>query len=185
MEDSQIIDLYWDRSEEAVTQTAIKYGKYCHCIAYRILADRQDADESVNDTYLAAWNSMPPHRPGSLSAFLGKITRRLSISRWRKQSAEKRGGGEIMLALEELGDCVPSGENVGNAVEQRELIRTIDRFLSGLSEQERDVFVCRYWFLAPVGEISRKFHMGESKVKMMLLRTRNKLSAYLQKEGYC
>ncbi len=109
MEDDHIIDLYWARSEDAITETSEKYGKYCYAIAYHILSNAEDAEESVNDTYLGAWRNMPPHRPSILSAFLGKITRRISIDKWRGRTADKRGGGEIVLALDELADCVPSG----------------------------------------------------------------------------
>lgn len=111
MNDDKIVDLYWIRSEDAITETSIKYGKYCYGIAYNILADAEDAEESVNDTYFDAWNTMPPHRPSALSAFLGKLTRRISIDRWRKRSAAKRGG-ELAAALDELNECVPSHENV-------------------------------------------------------------------------
>ena len=184
MEDTQIVDLYWTRSEHAITETAAKYGKYCYAIAYRILANAEDADESVNDTYLDAWNAMPPHRPSLLSTFLGKITRRLSIDRWRKCSAEKRGSGELPLALEELNDCIPARETVEQAIECKELAGAINGFLACLPETERDLFVCRYWFLASVRELGRKFQISESKVKTTLFRTRKKLSDYLQKEGY-
>ncbi len=184
MEDSRIVALYWERSESAISETAAKYGKYCYSIAHNILSSHEDAQESVNDTYLAAWNAIPPHRPAVLSTFLGKITRRVAINKWRARNSEKRGGGEVVLALEELDGCVPSGFDVSRAAELRELGRMIDRFLATLGETERDIFVCRYWFLAPVKEISEKFAIGESKTKMLLLRTRQKLREYLVKEGY-
>ena len=184
MEDAQIVDLYWTRSEYAITETAVKYGNYCYAIAYRILANSEDADESVNDTFLNAWNAMPPHRPSILSTFLGKITRRLSIDKWRRGSAEKRGSGELPLALEELNDCVPARESVEQAIECKELASAINRFLAALPETERDLFICRYWFLASIREISKQFHMSESSVKTTLFRIRSKLLTYLQKEGY-
>ena len=111
MEDNAIIDLYWARSENAISQTAVKYGGYCYAIAYHILESPEDSEESVNDTYLAAWNTMPPKRPNVLSAFLGKITRYISLDRWKRRSASKRGGGQTTLALEELEECVSGGEN--------------------------------------------------------------------------
>jgi hypothetical protein len=115
MEDNRIVDLYWARSEDAIAETSEKYGKYCYAIAYNILSNTEDADESVNDTYLDAWHNMPPHRPSILSTFLGKITRRISIDKWRGRTADKRGGGEIVLALDELVDCVPSDHTIGSS----------------------------------------------------------------------
>ena len=112
MDDQKIVDLYWQRSEKAIEETDSKYGGYCFSIAYNVLANKEDAEESVSDTYMAAWNELPPHRPSILAAFLGKITRNISISRWRSRSAYKRGGGEIVLALEELDECVADSQNV-------------------------------------------------------------------------
>ena len=184
MEDDQIVDLYWARSERAVAETAHKYGRYCYSIAYNILLNAEDADESVNDTYMDAWNAMPPHRPSILSTFLGKITRQLSIDKWRIKTAEKRGGGEITLALEELEDCVASNQSVEQIIELRELTQAINRFLQTLPDVERDVFVSRYWFLVSVKEIADSFTIGESKTKTRLFRTRKKLQNFLRKEGY-
>ncbi|MBR1931326.1 MAG: sigma-70 family RNA polymerase sigma factor [Lachnospiraceae bacterium] len=183
MEDGKIVDLYWARSETAITETTSKYGKYCYRIAYNILYDREDADESVNDTWLSAWNSMPPHRPSMLSTFLGKITRRVSLNRWRDKHAQKRGGGEIPLALEELEDCIPSRRFVEDEVEAKELGQVIDRFLDTLQEMERNVFIRRYWNLDSVRQIGEHFGFSESKVKTMLWRTREKLAAELEREG--
>ena len=182
MEDRSIVELYWDRSERAISETSNKYGKYCYAIAYHILADAGDADESVNDTYLGAWNAMPPHRPSVLSTFLGKITRRISINRWRERTADKRGGGQVPLALDELSEAV-SPDTPEGAVDTWELAAAIDRFLASLPEAERDLFVCRYWFLTPVAELSRRFNFSLSKTKSMLSRTRRMLKAHLEKEG--
>ncbi|MBQ7774901.1 MAG: sigma-70 family RNA polymerase sigma factor [Lachnospiraceae bacterium] len=183
MEDKQIIDLYWERSERAIEETASKYGKYCYSIAFNILYNNEDADESVNDTYLGAWKSMPPHKPELLSAFLGKITRHISLNKWRHKNAEKRGGGQVALALDELLECVPSQEKVDEQIEAKELAKTIDTFLATLKEDERRVFVCRYWYLDPIADICKQFGYSESKVKSMLFRTRGKLLTYLEKEG--
>lgn len=183
MEDERIVDLYWQRSEKAVSETSAKYGRYCYAIACRILSSTEDAEESVNDTWLDAWNSMPPHRPAVLPAFLGKLTRRIAIDRWRGRRAGKRGGGETALALEELEECISSGYDVEREIEERELLEKINRFLAGLPREERDVFVARYFFLAGVSEIGEKFSFSQSKVKSMLLRTRKKLRADLEKEG--
>ena len=127
MEDGSIVNLYWARSENAISETSKKYGNYCYSIAYNILGNVEDADESVNDTYLDAWNNIPPHRPSILSTFLGKITRRISIDKWRGQTAEKRGSGEIVLVLDELSDCIPSNQSVEHEVEAAELAQLIDR----------------------------------------------------------
>ena len=143
MEDTHIVDLYWARSETAIAETSAKYGSYCYSIAYNILANAEDADESVNDTYLNAWNSMPPHRPAILSTFLGKITRRVSIDKWRGRTAEKRGNGEIMLVLDELFDCVPSSQNVEHEIETAELAKVINDFVMSLPPMDRRVFICR------------------------------------------
>lgn len=185
MEDSSIIELYWSRSADAIDETSTKYGKYCYSIAYNILANREDADESVNDTYLGAWNSMPPHRPSVLATFLGKITRRVSLNKWKAQRRDKRGGGETDLAFDELSECLSSNVNdAEQAVLFRELTEAIDRFLLALPAQERDVFICRYWFLASITEISEKFGFSQSKTKTMLSRSRKKLQFQMQKEGF-
>lgn len=182
MDDCRIVELYWRRSESAINETALKYGRYCYAIANNILSDARDAQESVNDTYLGAWNSMPPHRPSVLSTFLGKITRRVSLKRREKEHAAKRGG-ELGTALAELPECLTSPDDVERDVELRDLSLALDRFLASVPRVERDVFVSRYWFLAPISEISDKFGFSLSKTKVMLFRTRGKLRDFLQKEG--
>lgn len=144
MDDNRIVDLYWKRSEQAITETSMKYGKYCYAIAYNILYNNEDSEESVNDTYLAAWNSMPPKRPDILSAFLGKITRYISIDRWKNRMALKRGGGEITLVLEELEECVSAKMSVEEEYLKKELLEDINQFLADLPETERKVFMYRY-----------------------------------------
>lgn len=184
MEDERIVGLYWERSEKAVEETAFKYGKYCYSIAYNILDSHADAEESVNDTYLDAWNSMPPHRPSVLSTFLGKITRRISIDKWRKRSADKRGGGELPLALEELNECIADGDSVEKEVEKQALTDVINAFIVSLPKTERQVFLCRYWYLDSVESICRQFGFSQGKVKSMLYRTRKRLRFQLIKEGF-
>lgn len=183
MEDARIVDLYWARSEKAIEETAAKYGNYCYAIAFNILANAEDADESVNDTYLRAWNSMPPHRPTTLATFLGKITRRVSIDKWRGKAAEKRGGGEIELILAELSDCVPSNQNVEHEIETAELAKAMNDFVMSLPTMERRIFICRYWYFDKVSAISKQFGFSQSKVKMILYRQRKNLLAYLEREG--
>lgn len=182
MDDQEIVELYFSRSETAIAQTASKYGGYCYSIAYNILTNQEDAEESVNDTYLAAWNAMPPRRPSILATFLGKITRHLSIDRWRSRSAYKRGGGEMVLALEELGECA-GGQTAEQAYARKELARQINRFLAALPETECSVFLCRYWYLDSIADIAEHFGFSQSKVASMLHRTRGKLREQLEKEG--
>ena len=184
MEDARIIDLYWQRDESAISETAAKYGKYLHSISYGILRNEEDAEECVSDTYAGAWQAMPPHRPSVLSAFLGKITRRISISLWRKRSAEKRGGGETALALDELEECVSGEGDAESEAERRELREKLNAFLRELPPTERQVFLRRYWFMDPVADIAGRFACSESRIKSMLYRTRKKLRAMLEEEGY-
>lgn len=182
MEDAQIVTLYWDRDERAIGETDKKYRKYLHTIAYNILADREDSQESVNDTYLAAWDSMPPHKPAVLSTYLGKITRRISIDCFRRKNAQKRGS-EYALSLEELEQCV--GRNTTEeSVNLQALADTIGKYLETVSLEARRVFIGRYYFLDPVKDIARYCHITESKAKMLLLRTRQGLWEHLQKEGF-
>lgn len=184
MEDSKIVQLYWERSEQALCETDRKYGRYCYSIASNILPFREDAEECVNDTWLAAWEAMPPHRPGVLSTFLGKLTRRISIDRWRSLSADKRGGGNVPVALEELGECIPGREDPQRTLEARELAEAVNGFLETLPPVERRVFLMRYFGLSGLEDIRRKFGFSQSKVKSMLHRTRKKLRTYLEEEGY-
>ncbi|MGX8714764.1 MAG: RNA polymerase sigma factor [Lachnospiraceae bacterium] len=183
MEDHQIVDLYWERNEKAISETSAKYGKYLHSISYHILLNNEDAEECVNDTYHDAWHSMPPHRPSNLSIFLGKITRRISIDLWRKNHAKKRGGGVIALALDELDECVSGNGDVESEAACLELQRKLNEFLMALPQTERNVFICRYWYMDSISEIAKQFSCSESKIKSMLSRTRNKLRAMLEKEG--
>lgn len=184
MDDQTIVSLYWQRSEQAISETDRKYGGYCYSVAYNVLANKEDAEESVNDTYLAAWNSLPPQKPGILTAFLGRLTRNISIDRWRVLSAGKRGGGQMPLALEELGDCVSSGSDVEEIAIGREAVAAFNRFLDGLPKAERQVFLRRYWYLDSIRSIAESFGFKEAKVTTMLHRTRMKLKTQLEKEGY-
>lgn len=182
MDDQKIIDLYWSRSESAISESNRKYGKYCYSIAYNILTNNEDAEECVSDTYMAAWKAMPPQRPSILATFLGKITRNLSIDRWRSRSRYKRGGGEIILALEELEECVSDSQTVEKAYEQKLIALVFNRFLESLQETERQIFLCRYWYLDSIADIANYYGFSNSKVTSMLYRTRKKLRAMLKKE---
>lgn len=183
MEDSQIIQLYFERSEDAISQTAVKYGKYLHTIANNILCSFEDSEECVSDTYWKAWSVIPPRRPRRFSAFLGKITRNLSLDRYRQRTAEKRGSGEFAVALEELGDCVSQSGSMDNHADDMVLTELLNRFLTGLPAEQRKIFIKRYWYVCSVKEIADDLGISESKVKMSLLRSRNQLKALLEKEG--
>ena len=184
MEDQAIIDLYWQRDQEAIPETSVKYGKLCYQIAWNILSCHEDAEESVSDTWLTAWHQMPPQRPSILSAFLSKITRSLSIDRWRADHAQKRGGGQIPLALDELADCADGRESVEQLCESKELLQTYRRFLDSLPEADRYIFLRRYFFLDPISDIARRTGFSQSKVTSLLYRTRLKLKRQLEQEGY-
>ena len=185
MEDREIVELYWRRSDRAVQESEKKYGPWCRTIAKNIVADLRDAEECVSDTWLAAWNAMPDKRPEKLGGFLGKLTRNLALDRWRAGQRRKRGGGETPLALEELSECIPDGGNVEETVELRELSRTVAAFVRALPETERQVFASRYYALASREEIAARSGFSQAKVKSMLHRTRLRLRAELEKEGYC
>ena len=183
MDDEQIIDLFWARSERAIGETDKKYGTFCYGLAFRILDDPQDSEECVNDTYLKTWNAIPPGRPGSLIAFLGKITRNLALNRREKNFAEKRGGGEVPAALDELAECIPDPNSLDRRMEQKALTESLNRFLGKLSGESRRIFLSRYWELCSVREIADIYGISESKVKVSLYRTRGKLKSFLEKEG--
>lgn len=183
MEDNQIVSLFLRRDERAIAETAAKYGSYCFAIAHNILVNREDAEEAVNDTYLGAWATIPPHKPVVLSTFLGKIARRTALKRWQKNHAQKRGGGEPALVLDELSEYISHSGNAETAVETAELTRLLNRFLRSLPKEERIVFLRRYWYFEPLRDIARQSGSSESRIKSMLSRTRKKLSAYLKKEG--
>lgn len=183
MEDSQIIELYWRRSEDAIMETEKKYGKYCHYIAYNILRSREDAKECVNDTYFNTWKVIPPNRPNRLSVFLGKITRNLSLNKYKQIKTKKRGHGQVALVLDELQECIPARERLEDIVEGIVIEEVINGFLAGLSREARNIFLRRYWFFSSVKEIAADFSISESKVKVSLMRSRNLLKEMLQKEG--
>lgn len=185
MEDREIVELYWERAEEAIPATVAKYGAYCRTIATNILANDEDAEECVNDTWLKAWNSMPDNRPTLLGSYLGKLTRWLSLSRLRERGRLKRGGGETSLALDELAEVIAGGEDPERELEIRELNAAVRAFLKGLDETERELFLSRYWYLLPVKEIAQRFGFSPNKVSTRLNRTRRRLQNYLMEEGLC
>ena len=183
MKDKDIIDLFNKRSEDAIHETEKKYGKYCHYIAYNILYNRQDSEECVNDTYFYAWKTIPPHYPEKLSAYLGKITRNLALNKWEYYHAKKRGKRQISMVLEELQECIPSSNIVEEIIDEIYFTKILNDFLALLPKQKRIIFMQRYWYMSSVKEISVRFGMRESKVKMLLMRLRNDFRIYLEKEG--
>ena len=183
MNDNEILDLYWMRNEAAISATAEKYGGYCYSISYNILRNNEDAEECVNDTYLGAWKSIPPQRPNRLSAYLGKITRNLSLNRVREYTAAKRGLGQTDLVLSELEECIPAETDVEQHVDEMVLAASINGFLLLQPERNRNVFIRRYWYLYSIRDIAEAYGMSEGKTASLLFRMRNQLKAHLEKEG--
>lgn len=184
MDDNGIIRLYWDRNDQAIRLTSEKYGHYCKSIAKNILGNEEDAEECVNDTYLNAWNAMPTHWPEQLSTFLGKITRNLSFNRYKHNRAEKRGGGEIPLVLDELADCVSDTDDVGQRIDRRELEKAINSFVRNLPAKKRRLFIRRYWYADPVASIAADYGMSPASVSKTLERTRKQLKEVLTERGF-
>lgn len=184
MEDEQIVTLYWNRDEAAIQETQTKYDRYLTKIACNILADMEDSRESVNDTYLAAWNSIPPQRPSVLSAYLAKLTRRISIDRFRYRTRDKRRDSQYALSLSELDDCVSGGNTTEDIINVKLLADTIGIYLRLQSEEARNAFIGRYYFLDSLKEVAAYCGMSESKCKSLLYRTRVGLKEYLEKEGF-
>ena len=183
MEDRQIIELYHERSETAILESANKYGSYCYYIAYHILYNEQDSEECVNDTYFRAWKVIPPQCPNKLSAFLGRITRNLALDRYKYYNREKRGNGQMALILDELQECVSTSNHTEQVLEEKMLVEVLNHFLHGLPKEKRMMFLRRYWYMSSIKEIAKDYELSEGKVKMILLRIRNKLKQVLEKEG--
>ena len=185
MEDRDIIDLYWQRSDRAIEESSIKYGRYCHTIAYNICLNNEDSEECVSDTWFKSWNAMPPKRPEVLHSFFGSICRNLALDLWRSKRALKRGSGEIDLAYDELSECIGNSANPEKILEAQELERVVSTFIHELPENERRTFLARYYFMLPIKEIAKRQNEGLSKTKMCLYRSREKLKKLLEQEGLC
>lgn len=184
MDDNRIVELYWCRDEAAIRETDARYGRYLWTIAYHVLTDREDSDECVNDSYYKAWSAMPPHRPASLSSFLGRIVRQLAVDRFRRRTAKKRTPSEYTLSLDELAECVSGGEEPHETAELRLLAQAVSDYLRELPREICNVFLWRYYFMDPVRVIADRLDTNESQVKSMLYRTRVGLRAHLEKEGF-
>ena len=184
MNDERIVELYWQRNESAIQETNKQYGAYLLGIAHRILGDPGESEETVNDTYLRAWNVIPPKRPTRLGGFLSKITRELAIDRWRRRKAEKRVATEYALSLEELSECVPGGETPDEALDADQLAKVIGAYLAERKPAAREAFLRRYFYAESLQEIAVNMGVSLSWVKSTLHRMRQGLQAYLEKEGY-
>lgn len=183
MEDSQIVALYWARSQDAIARTAEKYGGYCHHIAYGILRNQQDSEECVSDTWLRTWNALPPQKPVSLGAFVARITRNLALDRYRKSHAAIRGGGQVHLAMEELEWALPSRDPMAELTDAAVLTAALERFLDGLSQRKRHIFLLRYWYFRSPREIGEQLALPKNTVSSALRRMRLELKEFLQQEG--
>lgn len=182
MEDEEIINLYWNRQEKAISETDKKYGKYCNTISFNILQNREEAKECVNDTYLKTWNSIPPQRPNILKVYIGRIARNLAINQYERKNAKKRDY-TLEIALEELNECISSNNNVEKESDYNELVKALNNFLSELSQDKRKIFLERYWYLYSIKEISSNNKISESNTKTILLRIRKELKDYLKEGG--
>jgi len=183
MEDTKIVELYWKRSEDAILETSKKYSRYCISISFNILQNNEDAEECTNETYFRAWNTIPPKRPDYLAAFLGRITRNLSLDIYRKYSAKKRGLCQRELVLSELDEIIDSSQSIEQELGEIELIDAINNFLNSLPSQKRIIFVQRYWYLLPVKSIAEYLDLSESQVRVTLYRTRLMMKTYLDRRG--
>lgn len=183
MEDAEIIRLYEERDQQAISRSQERYGGYCYSIGYNILYSKEDTEECVNETWLKAWNAIPPQKPGKLSVFLGSITRNLALDRYKGRKRIKRGGGEFPQILEELDECVPDRSTTDEEIDRKLLGEILSGFVASLSEQDRAVFLSRYWYAMPIKSISEKFSLNENTVKSVLFRSRSKLKKRLEEEG--
>ncbi len=184
MQDQEIIDLYNKRDEQAIVQTESKYGSYCMSIAQNILQNMQDSEECVNDTWLHTWNSIPPAQPNNLRTYLGKITRNLSFNRYEMRNRQKRGGGEVVLALDEIGQVASAEADLAAHIERQEFARILNAFLWSLPERDCSIFIRRYYYVESVDEIADRFALSKAAVFKILSRARNKLRTALEQEGY-
>ena len=184
MEDKEIVQLYFDRNKQAISETSSKYGHYCTSIALNILNNREDAEECVNDTYLNAWNCIPPHKPKMLSTFLGKLVRNLSFNRFKTNHSDKRGGYELPLILDELGEIVSGKASVEDDIDNNELLENINAFLKDLPEKKQYMFIRRYWYSDRISVIAKRCGCSENSVSVELSRIRKSLREHLTERGF-
>lgn len=184
MQDEEIIELYFKRSESAIRETEQKYSAYCHAIADHILHSKEDSEECVNDTWMKAWNTIPPARPAHLKLYLAKITRSLSFNRYKEKHAQKRGSGQLAEVLDELGECLQGSQDVEAEYLAQELRAAINDFVRALPRQEQTLFIRRYFFVESVSQIAAYCGLTENNVRVRLYRSRKRLKQRLEKEGY-
>jgi len=184
MNDIQIIELYFNRNQDAIRETEKEYGAYCFSIADNILHNQQDDEECLNDTWLRAWHSIPPSRPARLKLFLGKITRNLAFDKYRQKTADKRGGGDFEAVLDELAECVASPENVEQAFDAKALRQNLNQFLKALPQRDRQIFLKRYFYAESVRNIAKEYQITANHCTVILKRVRKKLQIYLEQEGF-
>lgn len=183
MDDKSIIQLYMDRSERAISETDIKYGSYCRTIARNILYDRGETDECVNDTYLKVWNAIPPQVPLIFKAFIGKIARNLALNMYEKKTASKRSNGQVESSIDELAECLDSGNDIEAGLERKEVIAALNEFLSRLEKNKRIYFMQRYYYMKSIKEIAEDNNISEGSLKTMLCRIRNDLKKYIAEKN--
>ena len=184
MTDEEIISLYFSRSENAIHETAAKYGRLCTYVIKNILKDPADIDECVNDTYLKVWNVIPPSRPTTLKAFVGRITRNISFNLYKKMNTDKRGNLQIPIILDELSECVSGGTTPYQEIEKKELLKAINSFLEKLPQEKRVMFVRRYWHSDSITDIAKRCGVSENSVSVNLNRLRKRLHNYLIERGF-
>ena len=182
MDDRRIVELFLERSEEAILETDIKYGRYCHKIAFNVLGNDEDSEECVNDAYMRVWGSIPPNEPDSMASYIGRITRNLALDRLRQKQSDKRGNGEVPVVLDELAECVSGHDELERRQDSAEITAAIDSFLDELNPVERGVFMRRYWMMEPIADVANRYDISVSKTTM-LFRLRNRLKKHFMKEG--
>lgn len=183
MDDRRIVALFLNRSEEALLQIDIKYGRYCHRVAFNVLGNAEDSEECVNDAYMRVWGSIPPNEPSSLSAYVGKITRNIALDKLRQKNSSKRGNGEVPVLLDELAECVSGADELERRQDSAEIIDALNGFLETLSVTERGVFMRRYWMMEPIADVAARYDISVSKTTTMLFRLRGRLKKHFMKEG--
>ena len=183
MDDRRIVELFLERSEEAILETDIKYGRYCHKIAFNVLGNDEDSEECVNDAYMRAWGSIPPNEPDSMASYIGRITRNLALDKLRQKQSDKRGNGEVPVVLDELAECVSGHDELERRQDSAEIAAAIESFLDELNSVERGVFMRRYWMMEPIADVANRYDISVSKTTTMLFRLRNRLKKHFMKEG--
>ena len=183
MDDRRIVELFLERSEEAILETDIKYGRYCHRIAFNVLGNDEDSEECVNDAYMRAWGSIPPNEPDSMASYIGRITRNLALDKLRQKQSDKRGNGDVPVVLDELAECVSGHDELERRQDSAEIAAAIDSFLDELNSVERGVFMRRYWMMEPIADVANRYDISVSKTTTMLFRLRNRLKKHFMKEG--